>query len=115
MRGQDRNEPPDVEEVEISFHGSSGKKKTIPVWFTLHQGKFELLPMYGTKSRWFSDIRESGSVELKVGNWTMTARPRTVLDIDAIDEIKGRFSAKYGGDQVKKYYPACDAAFEVTL
>jgi hypothetical protein len=108
--------PSDEEEVQVTFvHSKDGKKKSIPIWFTLRGGKMELLPMYGTKSRWFMDVERSGIVELKVKDWKKTARPRTIRDMAALNGIKERFSEKYGAGQVKKYYPTCDAAFEVAL
>jgi hypothetical protein len=116
LPGQVGTPPPDEEEVQITFaRARNGKKRSIPVWFTLKGGRMELLPMYGTKSRWFIDIEKSGTVELRVKDWKKTVKPKIIRDMAAIGRIKERFAVKYGEDKVNRYYPTCNAAFEVTL
>jgi hypothetical protein len=96
---------PDEEEVQITFvRSKNGKRRTIPVWFTLNQGKMELMPMYGLKTNWFGDVEKSGSIELKVKDWTRRAKPKIVRDTAAVDQVRRRFSGKYGEGDMNKYY-----------
>ena len=103
------------EEVRITFVKKDGRKRTIPIWFTVKGRTVELLPMYGSKTKWYGDVASAGSLQLKVQGEVMTASPREIRDLKVIDEIKGRFGAKYGEDDVKKYYPNQDIALEVAL
>jgi Uncharacterized protein conserved in bacteria (DUF2255) len=105
----------DLEEVQISFVRKGGEKRTIPIWFTVHEGRLELLPMHGMKTKWFLDVEATGTFVIRAGEAVMAADPRMVRDKDSIDRIKERFGAKYGEADVKKYYPASDVALEVPL
>jgi hypothetical protein len=103
-------------EVQVTFVISkNGKKRTIPVWFTVNEGKIELLPMYGLKTKWFVDVERSGNIELSVKDWKKSSHSAVVRDSVAVTRIKRRFSDKYGEDEVKKYYPTSEVALLVTL
>ena len=106
----------DEEEVQISFvRRGSGKARTIPVWFTVEGGKVELLPMYGLKTEWFVDVEASGKIGLSIKGWRKEGRPTVVKDPRTVDEIKGRFGAKYGLANVRRYYPTSEVALEVPV
>jgi hypothetical protein len=104
------------EEVKITYvRSKGGKMRTIPIWFTVHQGKMELLPMYGNKTKWYIDMEKSGDIELRVRDWTIRTKPGIVRDPKVVDQIKRRFAEKYGEVEVKKYYPTSEVALEVVL
>jgi len=104
------------EEVQITYVRSrDGKRRTIPVWFTVNEGKMELLPMYGLKTKWFIDVEKSGNVELRIKDWKKSSKLVIVLDPVVVNRMKRRFSDKYGEGEVKKYYPTSEVALEVTL
>jgi hypothetical protein len=104
------------EEAQITFVKSKdGKKKTIPVWFTVNEGKVELLPMYGLKTKWFVDVEKSGNIELKVKDWKKEAKAIVVRDSADVNRIKRRFGNKYGENEVKRYYPTSEVALELAL
>jgi hypothetical protein len=109
--------PSDLEEeVRITFVSSKdGKKRSIPVWFTISEGKMELMPMYGFRTKWFLDVEKTGSLSLQVKDWKKDATPAIVQDPKTIADVKLRFSRKYGEDQVRRYYPNQDVALEITL
>ena len=76
----------------------------------------ELLPMYGLKTKWLVDVEKDGTMDLKIREWGKKAsKPKILRDSKAIDDIKRRFSVKYGEGQVKQYYPTSDVALEVSL
>jgi len=104
------------EEAQITFVKSKdGKKRTVPVWFTVNEGKVELLPMYGLKTKWFIDVENSGNIELKVKDWKKSSKTTVIRDSVVVNRIKRRFSDKYGENEVKKYYPTLDVALELAL
>jgi len=104
------------EEVQITFvRAKNGKKWSIPVWFTLNTGKMELLPMYGSRTKWLMDVERSGKLSLAVRDWKKDVTPNVVRDRGTVDAIKRRFAVKYGEDQVRRYYPSIDVAVEASV
>ena len=75
----------------------------------------ELMPMYGLRTKWLSDVEKSGRLSLQVKNWRKDAAPTVVKDPKTIAQVKQRFSTKYGEDQVLRYYPNQDVALEISL
>lgn len=103
-------------EVQISYVRSKNRKmRTIPIWFTIEQGRVLLLPMYGLKTKWFQDIEKSGKVELSVKNQKLSVAPNVVRDEAKIEHIKGVFAGKYGVGDVRRYYPTSEVALEIPL
>ena len=103
-------------ELDVAYARSKdGKSRVIPVWFTVNGDKIDLLPMYGVKTKWFIDVEKSGSLELRSKGWKKAARPSVVKNSEAVERIKGRFSLKYGTEEVKKYYPTSEVALEIQL
>jgi uncharacterized protein DUF2255 len=116
MPGSSGSGVSEEQEVQISFARSKdGRKRSIPVWFSMNQGKMELLPMYGLKTKWYVDVQKSGSIGLKVGGWEKTSTPKFVRDSKTVEEIKRRFSVKYGEEEVKRYYPTSEIALEIAV
>ncbi len=104
------------EEVQVTYlRSKSGKPRTIPIWFTVNEGKMELLPMHGLRTKWFADAKKGGRIELRIKGWRVEANPRVVSEQAAIEAIRARFSSKYGEGDVKKYYPNQDVALEIPL
>jgi hypothetical protein len=77
--------------------------------------KVELLPMYGLKTKWYTDVVASGKIGLAIKEWSKEASPEIVKDPKVVDEIKGRFGVKYGLANVKRYYPTSEVALVVPL
>jgi len=104
------------EEVRITVvRRKDGKKRTLPVWFTLEGPKLQLLPMYGLKTQWFRDVEKDGEMEILAKDEAKRVVPRIVSEPAAVDRVKKRFSKKYGVSDVKKYYPTSEIALEITL
>ena len=104
------------DEVLISYLRSrTGKTRSIPVWFTVSEKKMELLPMYGTRTKWFEDVQKSGRLDVRIRDWQMGANPSVVKDVQAIERTKRRFVEKYGESDVRRYYPTQDVALVFPL
>jgi len=99
-------------EIRISFDKRDGRKRTIPIWFTVCDRTVELLPMYQRKTKWFLDVQKSGELEIRVGGLVRRVSTRIVAETGAIEEIKRSFALKYGESQVRKYYAGQDVAVE---
>jgi len=104
------------DEVQVTYlRSKTGKRRTIPIWFTLNEGKMELLPMYGLRTKWFADVEKAGSLEVEVKGWRKEGNPQVIRDLKAVERIKQRFAAKYGEGDVRRYYPNQDVALELPL
>ena len=103
-------------EVEVGFlRAEDGVEVFLPVWFTVYGSKLELLPMYGLKTKWFQRVTAQGGVALRVGSRVARKKPAILRQGGAVDDVKRRFAAKYGEDEVKRYYPTSEVALEVEL
>jgi hypothetical protein len=104
------------EEIQVTYvRQRTGRSRTIPVWFTVNEGRLELLPMHGLRTKWFTDVQKSGSLELEAKGWKKEASPVVVRNLQAIERIRERFAVKYGEGNVRKYYPTQDVALEIAL
>lgn len=103
------------EEVRISFARKNGKKRTIPVWFTLEGRTLELLPMHGLKTKWFMEVEKDGRFQVQAKGAVRSVSPKVVRDVESVTRIKKRFALKYGKDDVRRYYPTSEVALEVQV
>ena len=102
-------------EVQIEFAKKDGRKRKIPVWFSVSGDTVELLPMYGLKTKWFEDVERTGRMELESRGTRVAASPTISRDAKEVDAIKARFAAKYGEAEVRRYYPTSEVALKITL
>jgi hypothetical protein len=107
---QDRNE------IELTVTGrASGGESNRPVWFVEEGEKLYLLPVGGSDSNWYKNLRKTPSIGLAADGAEYRTEAKPIEDPAGVDEVVERFRARYGADQVKAYYPKLDAAVEVTL
>jgi deazaflavin-dependent oxidoreductase (nitroreductase family) len=105
-----------VDELQITFVGrKSGKRFSVPVWFAVDGTAVYLLPVGGIESKWYKSILKNPTMELEASGKTATAKAKPVTDKKRIDATVDRFREKYGASDVKKYYPAQNAAVELMV
>ena len=52
-------------EIKISVIGrKSGERISIPVWFVLEGKKLHLLPVAGSESQWYKNVRKNPSISI---------------------------------------------------
>jgi deazaflavin-dependent oxidoreductase (nitroreductase family) len=93
----------------------SGRESSRPIWFVLEDDRVLLLPVSGSDSNWYRNVRETPSIELEAEGADYQATAETIEDQAEVDHVVDAFSAKYGAERVKEYYPKTDAAVEVRL
>ncbi len=104
------------QEIRITvIRAKDGKRRTLPIWFTVEGDGLEMLPMYGLKTIWFRDIEKNGSMTITIKRETMEAAPKVIRDPKTVEGVKQRFSKKYGVEDVKRYYPTSEVSLEVSL
>jgi deazaflavin-dependent oxidoreductase (nitroreductase family) len=101
--------------IEITVTGrTSGRSLTYPIWFALDDDKLYLIPVKGSDTDWYKNLRKTPSIRLSARGKTLTANARLITDQAQLDKILEKFRDKYGRN-VKSYYPKYDVAVEVPL
>src|SRR5438270_9447081 len=101
--------------IEITVTGrTSGRCLTCPVWFALDGDKLYLIPVRGSDTDWYKNLRKTPTIRLEARGKTLTASARLLTDQAQLDKVLEKFRAKYGRN-VQSYYPKLDVAVEVPL
>ena len=104
-----------VNEIEITVTGqTSGRSLTYPVWFAVEGDKLSLIPVRGSDTEWYKNLRKTPTIRLEARGKTFTTSARLLTDEGQIDKVLEKFRDKYGRN-VKSYYPKLDVAVEVPL
>src|SRR5438309_4643024 len=101
-----------VNEVEITVTGrTSGRSLSYPVRFTLDGDTLYLIPVRGSETECYKNLRKTPTIRLENRGKTLTANTRLITDQAQLDKILEKFRDKYGRN-VKSYSPKYDVAVE---
>jgi deazaflavin-dependent oxidoreductase (nitroreductase family) len=104
-----------INEVEITVTGrTSGRSHSYPVWFAVDGDTLYLIPVRGSDTEWYKNLRKTPTIQLSARGKTLTTSPRILTDKAQLDTVLEKFRASYGRN-VKSYYPKYDVAVEVPL
>lgn len=102
-------------EIDITVTGrTSGRSLSYPVWFVLDGDRLYLIPVKGSDTEWYKNLRKNPTIRLEARGKTLTALPRFLTNQGQLDRVLEKFRDKYGRN-VKSYYPKLDVAVEVPL
>jgi deazaflavin-dependent oxidoreductase (nitroreductase family) len=105
-----------TDEVDLTVTGQrTGRATSRPVWFVRQGHTLWLVPVKGSESAWFKNLQANPTIRLAAGGVTSSGTARPVRDQARVRDVVESFRAKYGSDQVAKYYSNFDAAVEVPL
>jgi deazaflavin-dependent oxidoreductase (nitroreductase family) len=105
-----------TDEIAITVTGrASGRKISRPVWFVQEGEKLYLVPVRGSDSDWYKNVLKNPTITLDANGVTWTAKATPITDTTRVRDIVEKFRAKYGAEEVKKYYSKLDVAVEVPL
>jgi len=106
----------DKGELQITVKGRrTGKTYTTPVWFVHKENKIYLLPVSGSHTNWYKNILADPSMTLTVGGESFRVKAKPTNEKDRVKETIDMFKAKYGADQIKRWYTKLDVSVEITL
>jgi len=101
--------------IEISVNGrTSGRPISLPIWFAVDGDTLYLIPVKGSDTEWYKNLRKTPTIRLSSRGKTLTASARILTDQTQLDTVLEKFREKYGKN-VKSYYPKYDVAVEVPL
>jgi deazaflavin-dependent oxidoreductase (nitroreductase family) len=99
-------------EINISVTGrKSGRTISLPVWFVLEDDKLYLLPVQGSDTQWYKNVLQKPSIRIDAGGAEAQVKVVPITDAAQVSSVVERFRAKYGTNDVKKYY----SKFDVTV
>ncbi len=99
------------DEITITVTGrKSGKIISLPIWFVLDGDKLQLLPVKGSETQWYQNVRKSPSMRIEAGGAEAEFKAVPITDPDEVKSIVEKFREKYGAGNVKKYYSKFDVA-----
>jgi deazaflavin-dependent oxidoreductase (nitroreductase family) len=102
-------------EIEITVTGrTSGRSHSYPIWFALDGKKLYLIPVKGSDTEWYKNLRKTPTIRLTARGKTFTTSARLLTDEAQIGKVLEKFRDKYGRN-VQSYYPKLDVAVEVPL
>jgi hypothetical protein len=103
-------------QITISVIGrKSGRRISIPVWFVLEGEKLHLLPVAGSKTQWYKNVRKNRSIGIDARGVEGEFRATPVSGAKAVKSVVEKFREKYGAGDVKKYYSGLDVAVLVRI
>jgi len=106
----------DANEVDLTVTGrKSGNETSRPIWFVIEGDKLLLLPVGGTDSNWYRNVAKTPTIGLTADGAELRTDAEPTEDPATVEHVAEAFSAKYGADRVKEYYPNLNAAVEVPL
>ena len=104
------------QEVKLTVTGrKTGREITVTLWFVQESDRLYLLPVNGTDSAWFKNVLDNRVVRLAAEGTEITARAKPVTDPAVVGQVVAMFRAKYGSENVDRFYPKRNAAVEVLL
>ena len=98
-------------EIKITVTGrKSGRSISIPVWFVLEDDKLYLLPVQGSDTQWYKNVLKNPSIRIESGGAQAEVQAVPFKEAKQVKSVVEKFRAKYGANDVKKYYSKFDVA-----
>ncbi len=98
-------------EINITVTGrKSGRAISIPVWFVLEGDKLYLLPVQGSDTQWYKNVLKNPSIRIDARGAEAEFNVVPITDATQVSSVVQKFRAKYGANDVKKYYAKFDVA-----
>jgi deazaflavin-dependent oxidoreductase (nitroreductase family) len=103
-------------QIKISVVGrKSGQIISIPVWVVLDGEKLYLLPVQGSDTQWYKNVRKNPSIRIDARGVEAEFRATPIAEAKAVKSVVEKFRDKYGAKDVKKYYSKFDVAVVIEL
>jgi deazaflavin-dependent oxidoreductase (nitroreductase family) len=103
-------------EVKITVTGrKSGRAISIPVWFVFEDDKLYLLPVQGSDTQWYKNMRKNPKIGIDARGAEEEFKAVPITDHKQVSSVVEKFRGKYGAGDVKKYYSKFDVAVLVQM
>jgi deazaflavin-dependent oxidoreductase (nitroreductase family) len=91
-------------EIHIRVTGrKSGRAISFPVWFVVDGEKLYLLPVHGSDTQWYKNVRKNPLIRIGAAGAEAEVKAAPVTDAAQVSSVVEKFRAKYGESGVKLY------------
>jgi deazaflavin-dependent oxidoreductase (nitroreductase family) len=98
-------------EINITVIGrKSGRTISNPVWFVSDNAKLYLLPVLGSDTQWYKNVLKNPLIRINARGAEAEFKAVAITDATQVSSVVAKFRAKYGANDVKKYYSKFDVA-----
>jgi deazaflavin-dependent oxidoreductase (nitroreductase family) len=106
-----------TKEIKISVIGrNTGKPITLPVWFVHENDTLWLLPVSGSKTQWYQNLRKNPTITIKAGKEERTLNAHVLKTAATVGNVIHSFQQKYKPEMIAKFYPGpLDVAVKVEV
>jgi deazaflavin-dependent oxidoreductase (nitroreductase family) len=103
-------------QISITVTGRrSGRGITIPVWFVADDHALWLLPVNGSKTQWFRNLKRNRALTVQAGAHRQDLRGRLIQSPGAMSLVLRQFREKYTPEQITRWYSGLDVAVQIAL
>jgi deazaflavin-dependent oxidoreductase (nitroreductase family) len=103
-------------EISITVIGrSSGRAITIPVWFVSDDRSLWLLPVNGSDTHWYRNLKKDQGIGIQAGKVRRDLRAKLLTDAGAVNDVIRQFREKYSPEDIKRWYTRLDVAVQISL
>jgi hypothetical protein len=81
----------------------------------LEDDKLYLLPVHGSATEWYKNVLKNPMIRIKAGAAGAELHAVPITDASQVSSVVEKFRARYGSNDVKKYYSKLDVAIVVQL
>jgi deazaflavin-dependent oxidoreductase (nitroreductase family) len=101
-------------QISITVTGRrTGHPITIPVWFVFGSNAVWLLPVTGSKTQWYRNLKANRAIGIRVGSERHNLRARLRQDPKAVRKVIQSFRDQYTPPEIKRWYTGLDVAVQV--
>jgi len=103
-------------EIRITVIGrKTGRKISVPVWFVVEGNELYLLPVQGSETQWYKNVRKNPVIGIAARGVEAEFRVTVVTEAKADKAVVEKIREKYVAGDVKKYYSGLAVAVVVRV
>jgi deazaflavin-dependent oxidoreductase (nitroreductase family) len=103
-------------QISITVTGRrTGRAITIPVWFVSADRALWLLPVKGSDTQWYQNLKKDRALTIQAGPKRLDLRARLLKDARAVSTVIQQFREKYTPEEIKRWYTGLDVAVQIPL
>ena len=103
-------------QISITVIGRrTGRFITRPVWFVFEGSALWLLPVTGSNTQWYRNLKVNRAIGIRVGNERHNLRARLCQDQRVVRKVIQSFREKYTAPEIKRWYTDLDVAVQVSF
>ena len=98
-------------EINITVISRKSRRTiSLPVWFVLDGENLYLLPVQGSDTQWYKNVLSNPLIRIDARGAEDEFNAVPITDAEQVASVVAKFRAKYGANDVKKYYSKFDVA-----